>query len=50
MFSNYVVIYKMNEKIDEIAKKSNEELNPIIHSIKNKENNRINKLKKYLNL
>ena len=46
MFSNYVVMYEMSEKINEITKKSNEELIPIINAIKNKKNNRINKLTK----
>jgi ferredoxin len=44
MFSNYVVMYDMSEKIDEITKKSNEELVPIIDAIKTKRNNNINKL------
>jgi len=46
MFSNYVVLYNMSEKIDEITKKSNEEFVPIIDSIKNRKNNKINKLTK----
>ena len=44
MFSNYVVLYEMSKNVDEITKKSNENLVPIIKSIKNKENNRISKL------
>jgi ferredoxin/flavodoxin len=44
MFSNYVVMYNMNEKIDEITKKSNEKLVPVIDAVKNKRNNTINKL------
>ena len=44
MFSNYVVMYDMSEKIDEITKKSNEKLVPIIDAIKTKTNNNINKL------
>ena len=44
MFSNYVIMYDMSEKINEITKKSNEKLVPIINSIKMKRNNRINKL------
>jgi ferredoxin len=44
MFSNYVVGYDMSEKIDEIAKRSNEKLIPIIDAIKMKQNNNINKL------
>ena len=43
MFSNYVIIYDMSEKIDEITKKSNEKLVPIIDSIKMRKNNKINK-------
>ncbi|GHV94248.1 iron-sulfur protein [Spirochaetia bacterium] len=44
MFSNYIVMYDMSEKIDEITKKSNEKLIPIIDAIKTKRNNSINKL------
>jgi ferredoxin/flavodoxin len=44
MFSNYVILYDMSEKIDEITNKSNEELIPIIDSIKIRKNNNINKL------
>ena len=43
MFSNYVIIYDMSEKIDEITKNSNEKLAPIINSIKMRKNNKINK-------
>ena len=46
MFSNYVVMYDMSEKINEITEKSNEQLAPIIKSIKAKENNRVNKFTK----
>jgi flavodoxin len=46
MFSNYVIMYDMSEKINEITKKSNEKLIPIINSIKIKRNNRINKFTK----
>jgi ferredoxin len=46
MFSNYVLMYNMSEKISEITKKSNEKLMPIIDSIKNKKNNRVSKLTK----
>ena len=46
MFSNYVIIYDMSKKINEITKKSNEKLIPIINSIKMKKNNRVNKLTK----
>lgn len=43
MFSNYVVMYEMSEKTDEITKHSDEALVPLIASIKNRENNRISK-------
>jgi ferredoxin/flavodoxin len=43
MFSNYVVIYDMSEKINEITTKSHEKLIPIVNSIKMKRNNRVNK-------
>ena len=46
MFSNYVIIYDMSKKINEITKKSNEKIIPIINSIKMKKNNRVNKLTK----
>ena len=48
MFSNYVNMYNMKEKINEITEKSNKGLIPIIKSIKLKENNRINKFTKML--
>jgi ferredoxin len=44
MFSNYVVMYDMSKEVDKITKKSNKELIPIINSIKNKENNKVNRL------
>jgi ferredoxin len=44
MFSNYVVIYDMSEKINEITEKSNKKLVPIIDSIKMKKSNSVNKL------
>jgi ferredoxin/flavodoxin len=44
MFSNYVILYDMSEKINEITKKSNEKLIPIINLIKMKKNNSVNKL------
>jgi ferredoxin len=44
MFSNYVVLYEMSEKTDEITKRSDKALVPIVDSIKMKESNRINKL------
>jgi Pyruvate/2-oxoacid:ferredoxin oxidoreductase delta subunit len=43
MFSNYVILYDMNEKMNEITKSSNEKLVPIIDSIKMKKNNNVNK-------
>jgi ferredoxin/flavodoxin len=46
MFSNYVVIYNMSEKINEITKKSNEKLVPIIDAIKTGENNKVNSMTK----
>ena len=49
MFSNYVIMYDMSDKIDEITKKSNEDLIPIIDSIKNRKNNKINKFTKIFN-
>jgi ferredoxin/flavodoxin len=44
MFSNYVIMYDMNEKVNEITKRSSEKLIPIIDLIKMKKNNRINNL------
>jgi ferredoxin len=44
MFSNYVILYDMSKKIDEITNRSNEKLVPILDSIKMRKNNRINKL------
>jgi ferredoxin len=46
MFSNYVVMYDMSKKVDEITKKSNEKLVPIVDSIKMRRSNSINKLTK----
>jgi ferredoxin len=48
MFSNYIVMYNMSEKIDEITKKSDEKLVPILNAIKNKENNSIRKSSRLL--
>lgn len=48
MFSNYVVMYDMSKKIDEITQKSNKKLVPIINSIKNRENNKINTFSKII--
>jgi ferredoxin/flavodoxin len=44
MFSNYIVLYDMSEKINEIIENSNKKLIPIIDSIKMKKKNSINKL------
>jgi ferredoxin/flavodoxin len=46
MFSNYVVIYDMSRKVDEITKRSDEKLVPIIESIKKRKTNSIHKLTK----
>lgn len=46
MFSNYVIIYDMNTEVNEITKKSDEELIPVIDSIIAKKNNSISKLTK----
>ena len=46
MFSNYVPLYNMSKKVNEITKKSDEKLVPIIDSIKSKKNNKINRLTK----
>jgi ferredoxin/flavodoxin len=43
MFSNYIVLYNMSEKITEITKKSGEKLIPIINAIKNREKNTVKK-------
>jgi ferredoxin/flavodoxin len=48
MFSNYVVMYDMRTNVDEITKKSNEELLPLIESIKKRENNKVSKWTKLL--
>ena len=48
MFSNYVVMYDMSKQIDEITQKSNKKLVPIINSIKNRENNKINTFSKII--
>jgi ferredoxin len=50
MFSNYVIMYDMSEKTDEITRKSNEKLIPIINAIKMKKNNRVNKFTKIFGL
>jgi ferredoxin len=46
MVKNYVIRYDMSANIDEIVKKSNEEILPIIDSIKMRKNNKPNKLTK----
>ena len=48
MFSNYVVMYDMVNKVKEITAKSDEDLVPIINSIKKRETNNVNKLTKVL--
>jgi ferredoxin len=49
MFSNYIVMYNMSEKVNEITRKSDEEFVPILNSIKRKETNDIKKSNKLLN-
>jgi ferredoxin/flavodoxin len=44
MFPNYVLVYDMSKEIDRITKKSDEDLIPIINSIKSRENNKVNSL------
>ena len=46
MFSNYVIGYDMKVNVDEITKRSNEGLAPIIAAIKARKNNKVNKLTK----
>jgi ferredoxin/flavodoxin len=46
MFANYIIMYNMSAKVDEITRRSNEDLIPIITSIKNRENNSVQKSKK----
>ena len=46
MFSNYVNMYNMRKNADETTKKANENLVPIVNSIKNRETNSVNKLTK----
>ena len=46
MFSNYVINHDISERVDEITKKSNDGLVPIIDSIKNRRNNKVNKFTK----
>ena len=48
MFSNYVVLYDMKENVDEITKKSNADLVPLIESIKHRKNNKVSGLTKVL--
>jgi len=50
MFANYVIMYDMSEKVAAITEKSNEDLVPIVTSIKNKETNRIRKSNKLISL
>jgi Pyruvate/2-oxoacid:ferredoxin oxidoreductase delta subunit len=44
MFSNYVIMYDMSGKIEEIANRSHEKLVPIIDSIKMRKNKTVNKM------
>jgi ferredoxin/flavodoxin len=46
MFSNYVVMYEMSEKVDEITKRSREKLVPVIDSIKKQQKNNVSKITK----
>jgi ferredoxin len=46
MFSNYVIIYDMSKAVNEITKKSDKNLIPIVDSIKNRKNNKVNRLTK----
>ena len=48
MFSNYVVMYNMSEKVSEITEKSDKELVPIMNSIKNRKNKKICPITKVL--
>ena len=46
MFPNYVISYNMSRKKEQIIKKANEKLIPIINSIKSRTHNRISKFTK----
>jgi len=46
MFSNYVIMYDMSKEVNKITEKSDKNLVPIINSIKNRENNKVNRLTK----
>ena len=46
MFSNYVVMYDMDKRVQEITKKSGKNLIPVINAIKARENNSVNRLAK----
>jgi ferredoxin len=46
MFANYVVVYNMSDKVNEITKKSNKNIIHILNDIKNKKSNDIKKSKK----
>jgi NAD-dependent dihydropyrimidine dehydrogenase PreA subunit len=50
MFSNYIVMYKMSDKISEITKKSDKDIVPILADITNKKNNYIKKSKKLFDI
>ena len=46
MFSNYVIMYDMSKDADKITEKSDKNLIPIINSIKNRKNNKVNRFTK----
>jgi ferredoxin/flavodoxin len=50
MFANYIVAYRMSNKVNEITKKSDKDIIPIINSIKNKKNNFISKTNKLFSM
>jgi len=49
MFSYYVIIYDMSKEVNEITKKSDKNLIPIVNSIKSRKNNKVNKFTKIFN-
>lgn len=46
MFPNYVIRYDMSKDVNEITKRSNENIISMVNSIKNRENNKVNRLTK----
>jgi ferredoxin len=46
MFSNYIIMYDMSKEVNKITEKSNKDLIPIINSIKNRKNNKVNRFTK----